>query len=147
MSLNTLKLVPVADLSMSCTVGEALPISDPQRAIGGWGILGDRLVLDLASRTLVVARASGVVLDIIESGGLTLLGVDEDGEVAIFSDDLSWNYQLYTLSTGAWVDNADPDFPRFTLEEDGDAAWVVDLDTGDRYRLEELTPLKSRLPA
>lgn len=142
MSLTQLHLVPAQDIAMSCAIGEVLPLDDPQLSISGWGLLGDRLVLDLPARTIIVARDSGIILDIIESDGMTLLGVDEAGTLAIFSDDLSWNYQVYPLDSRAWMDNDDPDFPRFVLEEDGEAAWLIDMDTNIRHRLQELVPVQ-----
>ncbi len=65
----------------------------------------------------------------------------------IVSEDLSWNYQVWSLEKGCWLANPDPDFPRFILEEDGVCAWMVDLDTGDRYQLEELPPQEVRFSA
>lgn len=143
MSLTQLHLVPAQDIAMSCAIGEVLPLDDPQLAVSGWGLLGDRLFIALPARTIIVARDTGVILDIIDSDGMTLLGVDEDGQLAIFSDDLSWNYQVYPFDARAWMDNDDPDFPRFVLEEDGDIAWLIDMDTNIRYHIQELVPVSA----
>jgi hypothetical protein len=138
MSLTQLHLIPVLDTTMSCAVGQVMPLDDPQLSLRCIALLDDRVLIDLPTRTLVLDRNTGVILDIIESEGLTLLGVDEDGLIGIFSDDLSWNYQTYPFAEQAFLDNDDPDFPRFTLEEDSEGAWLFDMDTTIRYRLEEL---------
>ena len=109
--------------------------------------LPERLVLDTDEQTVIVRCEDGEVLQTIDSAGMTLLGVDGDGQLAIFSEDLSWNYQVWDLERKRWLLNPDPDFPRFILEEDGVSAWMVDLDTGDRYRLEELPPEEIRRSA
>ena len=142
MSLKHLHLAPVTNIH-SVLEGARLPTS-------GWVVmpgLPQRLVLDTDEQTIIVRCKDGEVLHTIESAGMTLLGVDGDGHLAIFSEDLSWNYQLWDLENGCWFTNTDPDFPRFILEEDGVSAWMVDLDTGDRYRLEELPPEEIRRSA
>ncbi|MFT5682333.1 MAG: hypothetical protein ACI8RZ_003251 [Myxococcota bacterium] len=133
MSLKHLHLAPVTNIH-SVLEGAHLPTT-------GWLAMPgmpERLVLDTAEETVIVRRDDGSVLQTIETKGKTLIGIDGEGALAIFSEDLSWNYQVWDLSRGRWLANPDPDFPRFILEEDGVSAWMVDLDTGDRYRLEEL---------
>lgn len=147
MSLTALTIVPAIGLSARCEIGQVLPIGDVHTSMGGWSVFRGNLVLDLSERTLLVCRDTAVVIDIIESSGLSLLGFDEDGRVAIFSDDLSWDYQVYDLSSRSWLDNDDPDFPRFTLEEDAVSAWLLDLDTNIRYHLAEQAPIIDRQSA
>mgnify|MGYP005675898345 CR=1 FL=1 len=142
MSLKHLHLAPVTNIH-SVLEGARLPTS-------GWVAmpgLPERLVLDTDEQTVIVRCEDGEVLQTIDSAGMTLLGVDGDGQLAIFSEDLSWNYQVWDLERKRWLLNPDPDFPRFILEEDGVSAWMVDLDTGDRYRLEELPPEEIRRSA
>lgn len=147
MPLTALTLVPVTDLSTRCEIGAVLPIGDVHTSLGGWSVFRGNLVLDLSARTILVCRESAVVLDIIVSTGLSLLGFDDDGRVAIFSDDLSWDYQVYDLSTRTWLDNDDPDFPRFSLEDDGVSTWLIDLDTNARYHVAEPAPTLDRQSA
>jgi hypothetical protein len=129
MSLKHLHLAPVTNIH-SVLEGACLPTT-------GWLTmpgLPERLVLDTPEQTIIVRSEDGGVLSTIPSEGLTLLGVDGDGRLMIFSE-------------GCWLANPDPDFPRFILEEDGVCAWMVDLDTGDRYQLEELPPQEVRFSA
>ena len=142
MSLKHLHLAPVTNIQ-SVLEGARLPTT-------GWVSLPglpERLVLDTTEQTIIVRCEDGEVLQTITSAGMTLLGIDGDGRLAIFSEDLSWNYQVWDLEKKRWMANPDPDFPRFILEEDGVSAWMVDLDTGDRYRLEELPPEELRRSA
>lgn len=142
MSLKHLHLAPVTNIQ-SVLEGARLPTS-------GWVAmpgLPERLVLDTAEQTIIIHCEGGEIEQTIPSEGMTLLGVDGDGQMAIFSEDLSWNYQVWDLEKRTFLSNPDPDFPRFILEEDGVSAWMVDLDTGDRYRLEELPPEELRRSA
>ena len=99
--------------------------------------LSDRLVVDYCGVSALLRRSDGAVLDAWRSADCTLLGVDVEGRFAFFTDDFSWNIQVYDLQAAAWIADADPDFPRFVMEEDGDRVWVVDLDTRSRYRVFE----------
>ena len=99
--------------------------------------LSERLVVDYGSISALLRRADGAVLDSWSSRDCSLLGVDVEGALAFFTDDWSWNIQVYDLSTGAWLTDTDPDFPRFTLDEDGECVWVLDLDTRHRHRIIE----------
>ncbi len=148
MSLSTLHLTLLTDLDGAVKIGQTLALDGARLLAGSWAVLdGQRLVIDLPTQTLIIRRSDGVVLEAIRSAGLTLLGVDETGERAIFSEDLSWNYQVWVLADRRWMDNPDPDFPRFILEEDGQSAWLIDLDTQHRCRLEELPPAELRRSA
>ena len=106
--------------------------------VGCAALDSDHLIADLGGRTLLMDRTSGEVRASFETVGLHLMGVDTYGLVAIFSEDLSWNIQVYDLCERRWLENTDPDFPRFVLEEDGDMAWVADVETGARYGVVEL---------
>ena len=142
MSLKSLHLAPVTSIH-NVLEGARLP------TVGWVSLPGEpkRLVQDAEEQTVIVSGDDGTVLQTIDSAGKTLLGIDGEGVLAIFSEDLSWNYQVWDLNTQTWLDNPDPDFPRFILEEDGVSAWLVDLETGDRYRLEELPPEEIRRTA
>lgn len=141
MSLQSLRLLPDPDLGIDCAIGHQLPLSEQHLFAEGWSSVRGRLVLELVDRTVFVDRESGVVTDIVPSEGLTLLGVDTHGQFAIFSHDSSWSYALYNLTSRLWMDDDDPDFPRFVLEENEQQAWIVDLDNFNRYILEEHVPL------
>lgn len=148
MSLNSLHLTPLAGLAAGRTVGQLVSLDHVRLPAEGWAVLGtDQMILDLPDRTLIIDRCSGEILDDLRTTGMTLLGVDIDRRVAVFSEDLSWVYQAYNLRDRVWLDNPDPDFPRFVLEEDGEQAWLVDLDTDDRYPLEEILPIEARRTA
>jgi hypothetical protein len=105
--------------------------------------LSERLVVDYSGISALQRRQDGAVLDSWSSRETTLLGVDVEGTLAFFTDDWSWNILVYDLNTSAWISDADPDFPRFVLEEDGERVWVVDLDTRHRYRVIEATAAES----
>ena len=142
MSLKHLHLAPVTNIHRVLE-GAHLPTT-------GWLTmpgLPERLVLDTTEQTVIIRRDDGAVLQTIDTKGKTLIGVDGEGLLAIFSEDLSWSYQIWALDQDCWLSNPDPDFPRFILEEDGVTAWMVDLDTGDRYRLEELPAQEVRVSA
>jgi hypothetical protein len=61
----------------------------------------------------------------------TLIGTADGGRLAIYSEDLSWNYRVLDTKTGKWMVNPDPDFPRFARVNDV----FHDLDTGERWAL------------
>ncbi|MEL6343004.1 MAG: hypothetical protein AAFV53_07705 [Myxococcota bacterium] len=148
MSLNNLHLVPLAGLGEGRTVGQLVALDHVRLPAGGWAYLdGERMILDLPHRALVIRQSTGEILDDLRTEGMSLLGIDVDRRYAVFSEDLSWSYQLYDLRNQVWLDNPDPDFPRFILEEDGDDAWIIDLDSDDRMLLEEVPPIASRQTA
>jgi hypothetical protein len=120
------------------------PIPVPQ--VDGWTMrstatriatLSEQLIVDYSGISAMLRRMDGSVMDSWSSRECSLLGVDVEGTLAFFTDDLSWAIHVYDLKTADWVVDVDPDFPRFTLEEDGDRVWVVDLDTRHRYRVIE----------
>lgn len=124
-----------------------LPIPVPQA--DGWSsrntadliaTLSEQLVVDYGEIAALLRRVDGAVLDSWSSRGCSLLGVDVEGRLAFFTDDWSWNILVYDLESAGWLTDADPDFPRFTLEEDGERAWIIDLDTRHRYRVIEASP-------
>lgn len=101
--------------------------------------LSGHLVVDYAGISALLQRADGAVLDSWRSQDCSLLGVDVEGRLAFFTDNWSWNIHTYDLLHKRWITDADPDFPRFTLEEDGERVWVLDLDTRCRHRVVEAT--------
>ena len=107
----------------------------PQRNAVTCSQVGEVAVEDL--RGACVLRRSGVVVDAWTCRDRALLGVDVAGRYAFFSEDFSWNLRAYDLTTASWLDEPDPDFPRLTLEEDGDRLWIHDAETGCRHRLVE----------
>ena len=120
------------------------PIPVPQ--VDGWtarampsqiATLSERLVVDYCGTSALLRRADGAVMDSWSSRECSLLGVDVEGRFAFFTDDWSWNILVYDLDAADWIADIDPDFPRFTLEEDGERVWVIDLDTRHRYRVIE----------
>lgn len=131
------------------------PIPVPQ--VDGWtarntaariATLSEQMVVDYSGISALLRRMDGAVVDSWSSRECSLLGVDVEGTFAFFTDDFSWSVHVYDLKAASWVVDADPDFPRFTLEEDGDRVWVVDLDTRHRYRVIEATsaePVRARI--
>jgi len=120
------------------------PIVVPQ--VAGWAArttasliatLSEQLVVDYGGIAALLRRMDGVVLDSWSSRDCSLLGVDVEGRFAFFTDDWSWSILVYSLESADWIADSDPDFPRFTLEEDGERVWVIDLDTRHRYRVIE----------
>ncbi len=120
------------------------PIPVPQ--VDGWtarntatsiATLSAQLVVDYGGISALLRRVDGTVVDSWSSRECSLLGVDVEGDFAFFTNDFSWSVHVYDLKAARWVVDTDPDFPRFTLEEDGERVWVVDLDTRHRYRVIE----------
>jgi hypothetical protein len=110
--------------------------------------LSAQLVVDYSGISALLRRVDGAVVDSWSSRECSLLGVDVEGSFAFFTNDFSWSVHVYNLKTARWVVDTDPDFPRFTLEEDGDRVWVVDLDTRHRYRIIEAisaAPARARI--
>jgi len=148
MSLNNLHLTPMTGLAQGLGVGARIQLEGARLTPSAWAILDAfRLILDLMEQTIIVDRSTGEILNIIESDGLTLLGMSRDKTIAVFSSDLSWDNQLYRIDERSWSQNEDPDFPRFVLEEDEHGASIIDLEIDERITIEQLLPYALRRTA
>src|SRR5687767_2674444 len=90
----------------------AAVLAGPDRILGG----PDRAVVDYGGMSALVIDSTGAVLDSWPTQEMTLLGVDATGRLAVFSEDFTWNHQVYDLEAARWLENADPDLPRFVYE-------------------------------
>ena len=117
-------------------------VQDVRLPAGAWTAAAGLMVLDFPDRTLLIRGSQ--VIGALPTGGLLLIGLDEVGELAVFSEADSWHYRVYDLRQRAWLETADPLFPRFTLEEEQEGAVLMDLETGRLYRLTDLPPAEIR---